>query len=142
MGRYVATSISGTLLLLTGILMLLIPRLLFPTCQFAGMMEMERAARMICNTTGRITQLLGLITIAGGGAAIFKASLNVRRWGLIAAIISSLLLFPIYLLWPGVCHSTTMPCRVGTLPAIMVLGIVQTSIALIGMAATGIKGKH
>ena len=129
--------ISSFLLLVTGVLLIVIPRFLFPTCGFAGIMESERAARMICKMTGRITQWGGIITVTCAALQLFPLSKRVRISVLALAGLVAVALFPLYMLWPGVCLAAVMPCRFGTYPAALLTGAIQ--ILAVGIGFWGTK---
>lgn len=132
--------IPGLMLAVTGALLVLIPRHLFPTCGFAGLTETEKAARMICNTTGGITTWLGVLTVACALTLLFRKGGALGKGAFLLAGAAGVALFFIYTVWPGVCKAPTMPCRVGTLPAALLTAGVQVLAAAAGLRP--VKGRN
>ncbi|MBT0653829.1 DUF4418 family protein [Geomobilimonas luticola] len=116
------------LLAVTGGLLVAIPRWLFPTCGFAH--QSMAGAMMRCDTTGSITLFLGVATLVAALALYLLSSGPARSGVLFAAVAAGCVLFPLYLVWPGVCMAATMPCRMGTLPAVLLTGGVQVLVAV------------
>lgn len=120
------------LLAVTGGFLIVIPLWLFPTCGFA---HREMGGVMRCDTTGTITAFLGAVTLIFALALFRFSSVPVRSWVLLAAVGVGGVLFPLYLVWPGVCMAATMPCRMGTLPAVLLTGGAQLLVAVMALAA-------
>ncbi|GFE57809.1 hypothetical protein AOG1_16890 [Geobacter sp. AOG1] len=90
---------------------------------------------MHCDTSGSITLFLGAVTLVSV-LALFRLSPGPARNGvLLAAAGAACLIFPLYLVWPGVCMAATMPCRMGTLPAVLLTGGVQVLVAVVALVA-------
>ena len=96
---------------------------------------------MRCDTTGSITLFLGAVTLVSV-LGLFRFSPGPARNGaFLAAAGAACLLFPLYLVWPGVCMAATMPCRMGTLPAVLLVGGVQILVAVIALV-TGSRSRR
>lgn len=120
-------------LLVTGALLMAIPRWIFPVCLYAGVMDPPIALRMHCTLTGNITQWLGAVTIVSAIAYVFSSSRGYRSCALVTAALAATGTLFIYLARPGVCQSISMPCRPGTLPAAMLLATVQALLVATGL---------
>jgi hypothetical protein len=127
------------LLAVTGGVLVAIPRWLFPTCGFAHQ-AMSRGM-MRCDTTGSITLFLGVATLVSALALFLFPSGRARNRALLAAAGAAGLLFPLYLVWPGICMAATMPCRMGTLPAVLLTGGVQVLVAVVALV-TGSRSRR
>jgi hypothetical protein len=121
------------LLAVTGGFLVAIPRWLFPTCGFAHQADLMWAGMMDCDTIGTVTMCLGAVTLACALALFSYSSGPVRNGALLVAVGAACILFPLYLVWPGVCMAATMPCRMGTLPAVLLIGGVQVLVAVIAL---------
>ncbi len=91
---------------------------------------------MHCDTTGAITIFLGMVTLVLALALFVVGRTSARQGMLLAAVVAALAQFPLYLFWPGVCKAATMPCRIGTLPAVLLVSGIQLLVAVAGAAET------
>lgn len=96
---------------------------------------------MRCDTTGSITLFLGVATLVSALALFLFPSGRARNRALLAAAGAAGLLFPLYLVWPGICMAATMPCRMGTLPAVLLTGGVQVLVAVVALV-TGSRSRR
>ncbi|MDR1309144.1 MAG: DUF4418 family protein [Deltaproteobacteria bacterium] len=134
--------LNCVLCLLAGLLYILVPHHLLPVCEFAsagssqphGVSVQEMAAHdgaggmspahAVCFYTARAELGLGLLIVMGAillafsGSAGYRAGILALEAG--AAAIGAL--FPTVLI--GVCQSQRMPCRAGTLPALIILSVL------------------
>ena len=132
---------SGLLLALTGLLLILIPRLLLPTCGFSPMVDPVHGPRMVCNVTGFMTQWAGVATVVAGVFLCFSAGRPVRAVAaLVVAAVAALFVLVTVTVWPGVCRSATMPCRVGTRPAALLVAGGQLAAVAVGFAGIRRRG--
>jgi hypothetical protein len=116
------------LLAVTGGLLAAIPRLLFPTCGFASLPGHMGGGMMRCDSTGTATLVLGLLTLAAAILSLLP-EVRIRRAALCTAFGAALAIFPFFGVWPGVCRTITMPCRVGTLPVALLVAGLQLVVA-------------
>lgn len=116
--------IFGSLILLNGLLVASTPTVLFPVCKSGGV-------RMACYYTKQAEIGLGL-AIAFIGLLLLLIQKREIRIGLslsLLPLVALVIVYPTYLL--GVCHSNSMSCHVGTLPALRVAGSILVVITLI-----------
>lgn len=115
--------------LVSGILLLIVPRYILPACEYLGHPAMH------CSDTARAEYVVGVLLIVLGGTTAFLQS---RGLALVCAAISDVLYVVAFLLPDkfGYCHSTQMPCNYGMVPGVRFVAIVSAiimSIALIGL---------
>ncbi len=101
---------------LLGILVYLIPTSLFAVC--------KSDMKMACYYTKQAEIGLGIIVILLSIASLIFADKNIRA-GIsisLSSVAILILLYPLKLI--GLCKMDTMPCRVGTLPALIVVSFL------------------
>lgn len=112
------------LFILSGLLVVLIPTVLFPVCSAEKM-------KMACFFTKKAEIGLGVVIAAIGALYFFFKNEGVR----LGLSLTQILLSALILLYPtkliGICKSTDMACRVKTLPALIVVTV------LIGVVSIG-----
>jgi ascorbate-specific PTS system EIIC-type component UlaA len=114
----------GIVSLISGALLLMIPRFILPVCEYAGYQPMH------CSDTARAEYIVGALLIAAGAGTFV---LRHAAAPLIAAAISLLLSVAasaapaIY----GYCRSAKMPCNYGTVPAVRFVAVVTAVIMII-----------
>jgi membrane-bound ClpP family serine protease len=103
--------------LMSGILLILVPRFILPVCEYEGYPAMH------CSDTARAEYVVGaLLLVVGIGAFLLKST----RTSIIGAAVS-IILYIIAFLLPdkyGYCHSSRMPCNYGTVPGIRFIAII------------------
>jgi hypothetical protein len=111
--RYFVSGIT----ILFGVLLLLIPTVLFPVCSSEEM-------KMACYYTARTELGLGFFVVLMGAVSLFTANAGVRiGCGLAQAGAGILvLLYPAKL--TGLCKMGEMLCRMRTFPALIVTGVL------------------
>ena len=109
--------ISGLLFTLTGVLVILIPTVLFPVCD-SGMMKMS------CYYTKRAEIGVGALIAVIGLVSLLISDKKIRIGLAISEFFNAalVLLFPLKL--TGLCKMSDMACRVKTEPALIVISIV------------------
>ncbi len=120
----------GLLLLLTGGLIALTPQFLLPVCEGALSTAAGAFVPMKCFWTARAELGAGALVAFGGLACCLSGNPAVRL-GVAAATAGAALLsiaLPAWLV--GVCGSESMPCRMGTLPALVLLGGAGCAVSL------------
>jgi hypothetical protein len=116
--------------LLGGVLLLLIPRFVFPACEYLG------RGRMHCTDAAHGEFLVGGLLVAAGVAQLLlksaPASLAVAACA--AALCAAAFLVPAYTRY---CANPDMACHYGMVPSVrfiaVAVGLVQTA-ALVGFA--------
>lgn len=100
----------GITALVSGLLLLLLPRYILPACEYAGYPPMH------CSDTARAEYVAGAVLMLIGIAAFF---LQDRM--LIVSAVTACIVFGISFWLPdifGYCQSTRMPCNYGMVPGI------------------------
>jgi hypothetical protein len=112
-----------------GVLLLLVPRYLLPTCEHEGYGHMH------CSDTALAEYVVGGLLAAIGGAAFF-----VKKAGpAMMAAVACMILFGVSFALPdiiGYCRNPRMPCNYGTIPGvrfIAVTGAIVMIVALYGL---------
>lgn len=104
--------------LMSGILLILIPRYILPVCEYEGYPAMH------CSDTARAEYVVGaLLVVVGIGAFLLKSTRTVIIGASVSVImcISAYLIPDIY----GFCHSSRMPCNYGSVPGIRFVAIIS-----------------
>lgn len=96
---------------------------------------------MHCDTTGTVTISLGMVTLVSAGMLLCLSHRLIRQGALLAASIAAFVHFPLYLVWPGVCKAATMPCHIGTLPAVLLIAGIQLLAAVTALVAESRSGR-
>jgi hypothetical protein len=114
-----------------GVIVTLIPWYLFPVCG-VGPANGTLAGLHECHGTLEAATVMGVLTMCAG-----LLSLLVKQYwaGLVSSVATTaigvlLILFPTSI--TGVCRIPTMPCVLGTKPALIIAGIVLTLTGGIG----------
>lgn len=129
--------LSAAALFISGVLLLLLPRILAPVCIHASNIDPKLGAFMPCSDAAAMTYVIGAITMACGCALIFAPDNGTAKGALWLSLTLAGLLFYGYLLTPGVCRAEGMPCRASTLPAALTMGTLQMLISLLGLCSIG-----
>jgi len=116
--------------LISGILLILVPRYILPACEYEGF------PRMHCSDTAQAEYIVGALLVALGALTFLL------KHAYIAAISSAaaFILYGVALWLPtklGYCQSSRMPCNYGMVPGIRfiaVAGILIMAGAMIGLA--------
>jgi hypothetical protein len=124
--------------LISGILLILIPRYILPACEFGGF------SRMHCSDTAHAEQIIGAVLIVVSCMTFLVKSATMPLIGAILSII----MFGISFWLPekfGYCLSPRMPCHYGMVPAIRflsVIGILTMTVVVFRIAkSSGKKGR-
>jgi len=120
----------GLGILALGIILYFTPTRLFPVCGFPlpPGTEVGLLAGHACSKTLRVTQgLAGLTFILGLAALLWTRPLIAWISSLAAAGLGILVILTPLAIAP-VCKMPTMPCRLGTLPALVILGILLSAV--------------
>jgi hypothetical protein len=121
--------------LLSGLLLILVPRYILPACEYEGYPPMH------CSDTARAEYLVGAaLMVIGGVSLYFKKNVS----AVIGAVTAGVLYGVAFWLPDkiGYCHSTRMPCNYGMIPGIRFISITGTLImigAVVGLLRTSRK---
>jgi hypothetical protein len=118
---------TGILLALLGILVVLIPWVIFPVCEMEGLYVLAVSGMtfpMACGWTARAETGIGILILIAGGLLIARQSTETRQTvGIFTIALGALVvLFPTVLI--GMCKVASHPCRMMTLPALEITGVL------------------
>ena len=108
--------------ILLGALLSLIPTVIFPVC--------ESEKKMSCYYTARAEIGVGIFIIILGIAYILFKSEELRAGISLSIAVSSILIVLLPLKLTGLCKMSDMACRIGTLPALIVIAIIIAAVSL------------
>jgi drug/metabolite transporter (DMT)-like permease len=117
----------GALLVILGIVVILTPWVIFPVCEMHGIymdMGMGMKSIMTCGWTARAESGIGALIVVAGALLIARSTPETRQAvGVFSIALGALVvLIPTVLI--GMCKVAEHPCRVLTLPALEILGII------------------
>lgn len=125
----------GIVIVILGLLLLLTPWYIFPVCGKGrhapgpGMVDKpHRCANSLYAETA-----LGILTVGIGALALARPrrkilSATSASLLVVAALVS---LFPLWI--TGMCKVATMPCRIGTLPGLILIAVLLAITSVAGM---------
>jgi len=125
------SSISAGILIILGVLVVLTPWFIFPVCEIKGVSDTSMAdmntnpgTHMKCWYTAEAETGVGALIILTGVALLaLPGRISRKTAGIIGGILGLIvILVPTGLV--GVCSTPDSPCRIGTLPALLLLGAV------------------
>ena len=131
------SKILAGILILIGLLVVLTPWYIFPVCEIAeksGTMQMDAGSdngmnmnsgtHMKCWYTAEAETGVGALIILTGAALLaLPGRVSRKTAGIIGGILGLIvILVPTVLV--GVCSTPDAPCRIGTLPALILLGAI------------------
>lgn len=125
------SSILAGILILLGVLVVLTPWFIFPVCEIKGVsdtgmadMNMNPGTHMKCWYTAEAETGVGVLIILTGVALLALPGRVSRKTAGIAGGILGLIIILVPTVLVGVCTTPDAPCRIGTLPALILLGAV------------------
>ncbi len=126
--------IFGIILFFAGLLVLLTPRYILPTCEYQGL------SRMACTYTGTAEMFTGAIVIITSAGMVLSRTRDVLRWSGLTALAAglSVILLPDAI---GYCHNSQHPCNYGTVPVLRLLGGLIMLLSLAGFLVSFRKEK-
>lgn len=109
-----------------GVIIALTPYTLFPVCRTAAITASDATAPMKCFWVARATLGNAGGVVFCGVVFLFVSTPGVRLGAALMLLFTGLLtaLTPNALI--GVCPGESMPCRIGTLPALSLLGLLTS----------------
>ena len=117
----------GALLVLLGIVIILTPWIIFPVCEHYGSYLTTTSGAQLpmpCGWTARAESGIGALIVVAGALLIARSTPETRQAvGVFSIALGALVvLIPTVLI--GMCKVAEHPCRVLTLPALEILGII------------------
>jgi hypothetical protein len=97
--------------LMSGILLILVPRFILPVCEYEGYPAMH------CSDTARAEYIVGALLMAVGIGAFLLKSTMMSIVGAAVSIVLYVIAFKLPDIY-GYCHSSRMPCNYGAVPGI------------------------
>lgn len=120
---------------LLGVLLINVPILIFPVCEVgqSPLLGGPIDSRHGCHGTLHAEVVLGAITVATGFLLLISSTFRLRLAAYVVVLTVAVLavLFPVTI--TGVCKMPTMPCRLGTVPALVTVGVFLGIVGLWGM---------
>jgi hypothetical protein len=119
----------GIVLFLMGLMVVLVPRYIFPACEYQGY------SKMTCSYSAISEMFMGAIVMVSSAGIFFSKNSGTLRWLalVLIALGTSVLLIPESI---GYCHSSSMPCNYGTIPVLRLLGVLIVLLSLAGFFAS------
>jgi len=120
-------NVYGALLVLLGIIIILTPWIIFPVCEMEGSYVVTSTGMklpMTCGWSARAESGIGALIVVAGALLIARSTRETRQAvGIFTIAMGALvILFPTFLI--GMCKVATHPCRMTTLPALEILGVI------------------
>ena len=115
--------------IVSGILLLVVPRYILPACEFRGHPAMH------CSDTARAEFVVGGLLIVLG---IVSALVRLKAAGIVCSG-ASLILYVVAFWLPdtfGYCHSAQMPCNYGMVPGVRFIAVLSAIIMTIAFIGT------
>ncbi|MCP4675108.1 MAG: DUF4418 family protein [Deltaproteobacteria bacterium] len=127
--------VLGTAIGCLGVLIIVVPWIIFPVCGVGRYAPPpgQSIGHHGCHGTLDAETVIGVITIIAGLVAIILP----RKRVVFAVSISVMLMAVLVVLFPaaitGVCKMSTMPCRLGTVPALYSVAILMGVTGSLGL---------
>lgn len=115
--------LSAAALFISGVLLLLLPRILAPVCIHVSNIDPKLGAFMPCSDAAAMTYVIGALTMACSCAVMFAPDTGTAKGALWLSLALAGLLFYGYLLTPGT--------------AALTLGAFQILFSLLGLSSIG-----
>ena len=128
--------IPGILLLVLGVISVLIPKIILPVC--SGQLELATGstAPMKCHWMAQAELPISILIIA---VSVLILALKNQQMQLILYVVITMLGLMVILVctvFIGVCMASGMPCRMGTQPAMIIIGAMILFFSMIGVYST------
>ncbi len=130
-------NLKGLIVAVLGLLVILVPLLIFPPC--SHMLELEGGGEtpMKCFWSGRAEIGIGFLILCAGLLLIFGKSAETQRFVSIFAILTSLVGIAIPAFLIGGCAMKTMTCRTTTFPALYILHALSIVVCVLNIVNAG-----
>ncbi len=115
--------ISGIVVFL-GVLLVVVPRFVLPPCSVPVGTASGIYIPMKCHWSGQMAMGLGLFVTFEGLLLGMMKSVFARLGLSLAVMATAVLTMAVPTILIGICAGSTMPCRVGMLPAILVVCVL------------------
>ncbi len=113
--------------LVSGILLLVLPRYILPACEYEGYPPMH------CSDTAKAEFLVGAALMGIGALSLYLKKPAV----LCSSAAAALILYAVAFWLPdkiGYCHSSRMPCNYGMVPGIRFISVASALIMIVAVA--------
>lgn len=128
--------VLGAVVVVLGIIVAIGSHYIFPVCQYLGQLVTTAAGTTIpmkCFWTAQAEAALGALTVIAGLLLILSRQQEARK--MLGVFVSSLgilvVLTPTSLI--GMCMSPDHPCRVGTQPFLILIGVIVLIVGIIAV---------
>ncbi len=126
--------LAGIAAVIGGILLVLVPRFILPSCEYAGYPPMH------CSDTAHAEFVAGALLVIAGVLTLTSKS---ARASLIGSVCSLALFIAAFVLPEkfGYCQSSRMPCNYGMVPGVRFIAVVGVVIMLLAIVGTVKKSR-
>ncbi len=126
--------LAGIAAVIGGTLLVLVPRFILPSCEYAGYPAMH------CSNTAHAEFVAGALLIAAG---VLTLTFKSTRASLIGSVFSLAFFIAAFVLPEkfGYCQSSRMPCNYGMVPGVRFIAAVGVVIMLVAIIGT-VKGSR
>lgn len=131
--------IIGAINILIGIFLILIPRFIFPICEYVGKHVTTVAGTQIpmkCFYMAKAEYIMAILIVIASLLLIFSKSLEAKRELYLIISASAIFVILIPTTFIGVCLSREMSCKIGTKPTLVLLGCMLLLSNLFGLILT------
>ena len=125
------SSIPGVVFIVCGVSLTLMPQFLLPVCQGMAPTASGGGIPMKCFWMARAEIGIGALVVLGGFLYCFSHDAGTRFCLAAMTAGAALLAIAFSTVLIGVCAAETMPCRMGTQPALVLVGAVILLVALV-----------
>ncbi len=129
------TYIFGIILLILGVVLALMPQIILPACDKGIELANGSTVPMKCHWTGIFCTILGaFVTLSGILALILRNAQTQRVLGVFSILFAVTAILTATCI-VGVCKNAIMPCRMGTLPGILVISVLIIAVSILQIIA-------
>jgi hypothetical protein len=128
----------GVAVTVLGLLVLAVPSIIFPVCGVGRYAPLpgESIGHHGCHATLYAEIVIGLVVASSGLVAAIRPSGRKLTVLSIAVLVLAALVAAFPTLITGVCKVPTMPCRLGTVPALVITAVLVGATAAAGLLAS------
>ena len=129
------SNILGAINIILGALVITLPHCILPVCEYFGMYmetKMGMLVPMKCHYTAYAEVGVGATIIVASVVLMVSNMVQTKKaLSIVGAVLGiNVMLLPTYL--TGMCGMASMPCRIGTQPALLILGVLIIIVNAIG----------